>query len=270
LEAANPWLLEPSAAVDPAKAKADAQLKSALENPQVRAELEQKFAAAEQSRVQYEQGLQGAAEMLLHQTLSEFPALRNISEPQLAVALQTLAQSNPEQYVRAAAAVEKVKALGNELHRTRQARAVVQQQQFQQWARAQDAQFEATAPAELKDPATRDQIVREIFDGAREMGITPEQLQHAYATDPTLRSAAMQRAILEAAMWRRAQRHKAAATKKPVPSVPMMRPGVQAARPNVDTARLDAVTRELATATGSKAVKLATERMKLLRAKKGR
>jgi hypothetical protein len=53
LEQANPWLLEPSAQVDPEAAKASAQLKGALQNPAVRAELEQRFAAAEQSRQQY-------------------------------------------------------------------------------------------------------------------------------------------------------------------------------------------------------------------------
>jgi hypothetical protein len=168
--------------------------------------------------------------MVLHTTLSEFPELRNLSEAQLGVALNTLAQTDAQRYARAQAAVEKTKAIGGEISRIRQAQALHQRAQFQQWSRAQDAAFEAAAPAELKDPTVRAEIAREIYDGAKEMGISPEQLMHAYATDPTLRSAPMQRMMLEAAMWRRAQRARAAATAKPLPSVPTMRPGVAGQR----------------------------------------
>jgi hypothetical protein len=239
--------------------------KELLNDPVLRGEIDQRFAIAEQARAQYEQGLQSAAELVLHQTLAEFPALRNISEAQLGVALQVLADSDPQQYARAKAAVEKVQMIGNELHRTRQARAVAQQQEFNSWARVQDAAFETAVPAELRDPARRAEIAREIFDGAREMGVSPEQLMHAYATDPTIRSAPVQKMMLEAAMWRRAQRAKDAATAKPLPSVPVQRPGVQAARPSSSTMEYQNLDRKLDKLQGRDQVRAAAKMLSMRR-----
>jgi hypothetical protein len=268
IENVHPWVTEPSAQTDPEAARANAQLRQALENPVVRQELQSRFSQAEAAEKAYVEGLQANTQHVLAAVLAEYPELVGVPESSLAHVMRAMPQERAQ---KAAAAVQRVQQMNHQLQQIRGAQQQIQQQewvrQWDQYSRAQDQAFDARHP-ELKDPKVKAEVIGDIYEAAEQLGISRAQVHEFYNT-PQGRSAAVQEMLYLAAKQHRGQKAmKSAAREARKPTVPPMRPGVQAARPHVDRTRLDTIDRQLETATGNKALRLATEKLRLLKARR--
>jgi hypothetical protein len=209
----------------------DPQLQAALEHPQVREALQREFQAVEHARAQYAAGLAQTTSIGVAAILSEFPELAQASQQDLPRAFAQMKASDPARAERASAAVQRVTALAAEHQRFQAHRIAEHQTQratvWNHYTKNHDDQFEALAAKEVsewKDPAFRQRVTAEIYEGAKELGVSPEQLTAAYNSDPTMRSAAFQKMLLDAARFRMAQKGVRNATRNPVG--PVHKPGM--------------------------------------------
>jgi hypothetical protein len=265
LEQANPWLLEVSAQVDPEAAKANAQLRQALENPVVRAELQQRFAQAEQAEQAYVQGLQQNTQHILAATLAEYPELVGVPEQSLPHVLKAMPQERAQ---KAVAAIQRIQQMSHQLHQIKGAQQQIAQQQWvrewDQYSRAQDAAFDKRHP-ELADPRAKMEVVTDIYEMVQQAGVSREQL-HQFYNSPAGRSAAVQEMLLLAARQHRGQKAMTAAAREArKPSVPVMKPGMAGPRPGRSDVEYAALSKQLDAATGKDAIKIATRMRQLAR-----
>jgi hypothetical protein len=235
-----------------------------LEDPAVRAELEQGLARVTQAEQQYLAGLQQVGQTVVHQALSAYPELTDLTAEQLPVALELMSKQDPQKYVQVKATVDRVHAIGAEIQKTAQLQQARAQQEFQVYAHQQDRIYEALTKDE--SPEQKRAISQELIRTAKEeYGIAPEQLAHLYHTQPVLRSGVFQHLLHDAMKWRMAQRAKAAATTKPLPSVPTMRPGVQGARVTGADATYQTLDRKLDTLKGKDQIRAAAKMLSMRR-----
>jgi hypothetical protein len=94
-------------------------------------------------------------------------------------------------------------------------------QNFEGYARAEDARFETMLKAEPRE--TQAAVSAEIMASARESGIEPAELNRLFNSEPLMRNAIFQRMMYDAGKYRLMMKAKDAAATRPLP--PVLRPG---------------------------------------------
>jgi hypothetical protein len=176
--------------------------------------------------------VQQSAAMARAAIFSRHPEIANLAPDQLQVALNVLAQSNPEKYNAIRADYEAAQGL---LQTAAQAQAQRQQvdaqhaaAQFQAWSKAQDDAFDAELG---KQPPERQAAIRqEARAMLKDYGLSDQDVAFLWQNDIAFRSHAGQRILADAAAFRLQQ--KTAQSIKPVPpTLPrVQRPGSSATR----------------------------------------
>jgi hypothetical protein len=195
-------------------------------SPKLKAALSEEAARVEQAPAAYGNAAEQAAKLGAASILAAFPELTGLRGEELPAAIKVIGQSNPE----ARSIVSHLNEVGRIWSAAEQARAQQAQQQqaqqdaqLRQWAAHQDAQVDqhlkTLPPNVVKETISQfARIAESVY------GIKPAELRQAVLTQPVLRSAPMQRIILDAARFHLAQESLKEHRSNPVPQV--QRPGV--------------------------------------------
>jgi hypothetical protein len=178
------------------------------ENPQLAQTVEAMNATVEQAATNYAQSAGLAVQQSEALLLAEFPEVVSVPAEHRASVLQAMQVNNPERYQQFAAryqqlqqAGENYAAIANQLTAARQQQY---QQQFSQWAQAEDAKFEQSIkgmPAQERQ-AVADMAKQLLLD----TGLSENDVSAMWESHPFLRSAGTQAILLDAARYRLAQK----------------------------------------------------------------
>jgi hypothetical protein len=255
---------QPQPQPEPQPGDLNARTLELLQDPAVRAELDAGLQRVTQAEQQYLAGLQQVGQTVVHQALSAYPELTNLTAEQLPVALELMARQDPQRYVQVKATVDRVQAIGHEIQKTQHLQRARAQQEFATYAKVQDAHYEYLTRDEA--PETKRQVQQEFVRAAAEdYGIDAQTLAHLYHSQPIMRSAPFQKLMHDAMKWRLAQRARAAITAKPLPSVPTQRPGVQASRPSSSATEYQNLDRKLDKLQGRDQIRAAAKMLSMRR-----
>jgi hypothetical protein len=192
-------------------------------------------AKAALAELQQSQG-QTAAQTHLQQRVAQYEAAfaQEYPEAYSPQAEQELARNNPTRYAelhdRRAQYQRAIKADAYDALTNRQALAQNQQAEFNQAAQYVDARFDSAHP-EFKDPRARRRMMEGVYEMFEKQGVSREQLQYLYQTNPAVRSHAGQEMILSA--WRAHEKEKIMKTGRGPARVPPppQRPGAAGEAP---------------------------------------
>ncbi|MEY9465826.1 hypothetical protein ABH973_006239 [Bradyrhizobium ottawaense] len=206
----------------------DPEVAKALENPKIKAALDQHIGAAENTRQQYLASIEAATQIAQAAFISQFPEFAGIPEEQRGQALATMQQQDPERFGRIAAAVQN----SAQLFEAQKAAQEWQQQQkqaaFQNYAKAEDARFETMIKGET--PETMRAVEKEIIAAIGEYGGDAAQFFEQFKSSDFLRNATVQRMMVDAAKYRIVSKAKVAVATRQVP--PVLRPGASQPTPS--------------------------------------
>ena len=152
----------------------------------------------------------------------QFPELRSTSAQQFEAALSQLSQRDPSRYVQARGLADRLAVLQSAQSLQQQERDATQRREFAEYAKAEDARFNAMVKSEK--PEAVQKISDEIITYAGELGVPRQQFLQLCASEPIMRNAAFQKMMFDAASYRLMQRARNEVVKKVVP--PVQRPGV--------------------------------------------
>jgi hypothetical protein len=192
----------------------------AQEAERAKAAAEREAALYAQARAQHLDGLRMAHGALTQEFEREFPDVRSQAD------LAALASKDPDRFVRALAAANKVQAITTEHNAIKGHAAQQQQAQFETWAKEQDRSFADRHP-ELKDRAAQEQARNLVMRQTTAAGVSIEELSALWNGDATLslRDHRVQDMLLDAARYREG---KAAASKIQSAALPpVQRPGTR-------------------------------------------
>ncbi len=166
----------------------DHELAQALQNPKVRMLLEHEAAQAQQLQQSYADATRQATEVAAASVYAAYPELQGLAGEQLAGAIHAIGRQNPQRATEIRNHIERVRQHLN----ISQAAQVQQQQraaaQFQEYARNQDAVFDAVMAKEAPESVRQIQaavpkVVKERY------GMSEQELLNLWRTQPLLRSA---------------------------------------------------------------------------------
>jgi hypothetical protein len=245
-------------------AELSAKTRELLNDPVVRQEVERKLAAVEEARRQYTEAVPQLAQLAYGELIAEAQELRRMGYD----SFEKLAKEDPNRAIAYQAKTQKTQAIINEARSAQQRQAQQYAAGWDAWTRAEDAAWNAANADLVGNREEYEKTQRAAADMLqRELGVDRAGLARLVQQYPALKHRGMQNILRDAARWRNAERAKAAATQKSMPSVPV--PGVTGERPSRDYQRIKDIGEELRTATGNRAIKLAAERY-MLRSKRGR
>jgi len=206
-----------------AEVDVDAEIAKALSHPKIAEVLSKHVGDAEQSRQQYVAGLDAATKIAQAAFIGQFPEFANIPTEQHAAVLAGLQQHNPARFNQVYAAVASTQNLFAQQAAEQQRQAQAKRAEFVEYAKAEDAKFADMMKGET--PQALAVITGEIVEAVKEYGADAKQFFEAYANEPLLRNAIVQRMMVDAAKYRMIRKAPAKAMPKPVPQV--QRPGVR-------------------------------------------
>jgi hypothetical protein len=216
----------------------DPEIAQALASPKIRAAIEAELAQTTAQREEYATAAKQAVTLAMAGVVANFPELGNIPLPHLQSAIQTIAATNPQRAAAINAALERTQVLMDVSQKAQAAQQQVRAKQFEQFARAEDAKFEAAVANE--NPET----VRRVKDAAievfKEYGVSQDQLRDLWQSEPLMRTAPFQKMVYDLIRFKTAAANvptKVAA--KPLP--PVQKPGVS--RPADNSENIDAALR---------------------------
>ncbi|MGY3240563.1 hypothetical protein ACVMAJ_007453 [Bradyrhizobium sp. USDA 4448] len=230
-------------AADPPVDGLDPEVQKALKHPQVRQAIEDELGKAETAKQQYAQALNAVSHLANQELLGIVPALQQIPQDQWPHALNVLREVEPETFERAKAVIER--GAQAEMLQVENARnqAAQQRQQFETYAKAEDARFEELT----KDAPVTREVSDAVVKYAESLGVDRASLGHLLATNPVMRNAAFQRMMVDAARYQMMKAAVPKAAPKDLP--PVQRPGTKQARAPIGSADLGALSARL-TASG--------------------
>jgi hypothetical protein len=213
---------EPADPDDPEIIRLDPEIEKVINHPQVRAAIEERIGEAEQTRQNYLDGLAAATQIAQVSFLSQFPELASVAPENLPATLAQMSGQDPQKFARVQALVASTEQLFAQQRQESRRQAEAARQNFQNYARAEDARLEALLKGEPK--ATQHAVTNEIFASAKASGIEPAELIGLFNSEPLMRNAAFQRMMYDAGKYRLVMKARDAAAAKPVP--PVQRPGM--------------------------------------------
>ena len=211
-----------SAGADVAASSLDPELESALQHPQVRHAIEQQLGETEKVRQTYVDGLAAATQIAQVSFLSQFPELAGVSPENLPGALEQLARQDPPKFERVKAMITTTEHLLAQQRVENIRQAELNRQNFESYARSEDARFEAMMEGERSE--TQAAVGAEILASARASGLEPAELRRLFSSEPLMRNAVFQRMMYDAGKYRLMMKAKDAAATRPLP--PVVRPGI--------------------------------------------
>jgi hypothetical protein len=214
----EPW----GADADPATSSLDPELEKALQHPQVRHAIEEQLGEAEKVRQTYLDGLAAATQVAQVSFLSQFPELAGIAQENLPGALEQLSRENPAKFERVKAMITTTEHLFAQQRAEKVRQAELNRQNFEGYARSEDARFEAMMKGEPRE--TQAAVGAEILASAKASGVEPAELSRLFSSEPLMRNAVFQRMMYDAGKYRLMMKAKDAAATRPLP--PVVRPGV--------------------------------------------
>lgn len=214
----------------------DPEVAKALENPKIKAALDQHISAAESTRQQYVASIEAATQIAQTAFISQFPEFAGIPEDQRGQALATMQQQDPERFARIAAAVQSSAQLFEAQKAAHEWQHQQKQAEFQKYAKAEDARFETMIKGET--PETMRAVEKEIIAAIGEYGGDAAQFFEQFKSSDFLRNATVQRMMVDAAKYRLLSKAKATVLSRPLPPVSrqaspsVMRPGASQPTPS--------------------------------------
>jgi hypothetical protein len=200
----------------------DPELQKALEHPQVRHAIEQKIGEAEKTRQDYLNGLAAATQIAQVSFLSQFPELAAVAPENMSGVLAQMSRQDPAKFARVQAMVATTEQLFAGQRQESRRQAETNRQGFQDFAKSEDARFEAMLKGEA--PETRRAVSAEIIASAGASGVDATELMRLFDSEPVMRNAAFQRMMYDAGKYRLMMKAKDAVATRPVP--PVQRPGM--------------------------------------------
>lgn len=200
----------------------DPNIEEVLKHPQVRQAIEEQLSAADEAKQAYSAALSTAASVAQATLFAQFPEFANLTAEQIPVALQMLAQQNPERFAKVNGFIGQVATLHAQQQAEQQRQTEQAQRQFNEYAKAEDARFDAMLAKE--PPGKKETMAAEILKAAEEHGIPKARFLHLMQTEPVMRHAAFQKMMYDAAKYRALMNNPPKPSAKPIPS--LQRPGV--------------------------------------------
>ena len=197
------------------------EVEKALKHPQVREALEQEFTKADSVREQYTTGLEQARIASLATLAEVVPHLAGLDPSRFEEGLAALSQVDPPAFQQAMNILGRTHQIVQAQQAAQQHQAEVARQNFDAYAKAEDAKFRSMVNM---PPAKMAEVGTEMVAYASELGIERGQLVHLLQTEPIMRHAAFQKMIYDAVQYRMLKAAPAKAAPKPVPTV--VKPGV--------------------------------------------
>jgi hypothetical protein len=194
----------------------------------ISAEIDRKTALYQAQVAQaHEQSMQ-AARAALGATAARFPELQGINTiSELGVALNAIAQSNPERYEAVRRDLSYVAAAAQNAQQIGAQHAANQAAQFESYAKQQDEMYDEAHP-EMRDPAVHARVSKQAVDYLKNnIGLSDEDIRAVW-NSPQGRSAAFQSILHDAAMFR--ENKSAIKQKMANPIKQVQRPGSVAER----------------------------------------
>jgi hypothetical protein len=228
----------PDAGADPASSL-DPELQKALQHPQVRHAIEEQFGEVEKVRQTYMEGLAAATQIAQVSFLSQFPELASVARQDLPGALERLSVDDPAKFERVKTMIEATEHLFAQQRVENIRQAQVSRQNFENYARSEDARFETMMKGESRE--TQAAVGAEILASAKASGVEPAELGRLLHSEPLMRNAVFQRMMYDAGKYRLMMKARDVAAAKQLP--PVVRPGVarsQAERQHADLRTLSA------------------------------
>jgi hypothetical protein len=212
----------------------DAELETALNHPHIREALQKQVAENETARQQYQNGIDAAAQIAQAAFMQSFPEFANATPDQYPNIVAAIAAQNPGRLSQMHAAVVNSSRLFEAQRVESQRAAERQAAEFKTYAAEQDALFDTAA----KDipPAQQQRAFNEVVAAAKEFGIQPADFTRMMATDRVLKSAPVQRMMLEAGLYRAMMKSSKTTVSKDIP--PVQRPGARQPSAGFDSQRV--------------------------------
>jgi hypothetical protein len=215
-------------------------VEAALQNQHVRQAIEAELAQVEQARQQYAAVTMQNVQVAAANLFASYPELRGLAPNQFDTALHVIQQRDPARHAEIATHINQVAQIYQAAQQAQAQAAQIQRARFDDYAKQQDKLFDDTAEKEhgKEKVNAAKKAVLEIAES--DYGISKEEMAHLWQTQPLMRTAAWQRMVMDATLYRMAKK---TATANPVRTVPpSQRPGaggmVQSSGDDGEIARL--------------------------------
>lgn len=246
---------KPGAEAAPVK-DGDLDPEKALNHPKIKEAISSQIAESETARQTFSKAADIALNFAQVSFAQSFPEVAGLPLDQWVPALTAMSQREPARFQAAVATLDRVAKLQNAQQFEQQRQDGLKQQEFQQFARAEDARLDDMLKGESRQ--SQDAITKEILAGAKEAGLEPSEFLKMFNSDRAMRHSAFQKMMVDAAKYRLMQKTKTAIAAKQVP--PVQRPGSSnVARANSSTGKIQALEKQLDGATGTRAARLAAD-----------
>jgi hypothetical protein len=241
----QPETFEPQPELPPdTSAQDDAEIQRLLQNPVLRERVAKEYAqmsaVADYAKNHYTTAATQLSQQVDSLLITSFPELQPFlgNQAQMAGALKMLQEQNPSRWAELQNFTQRAAIVTEHAQRAAQEqRAVVQQRQqeeFQNYAREQDAKaFANTPPAELA------QIRNYLYEEGQRAGFSREEINQHWGNNVALRNAHVSELLADGVRYRMAKQGISAQRHNPLK--PVMRPGVSESGPsdNSDYASLE-------------------------------
>jgi len=200
----------------------DPELAKALDHPQVVQAIEERIGEAEKARQSYVDGLTAATHAAQASFLSQFPELASVAPESLPAVLELMARQDPAKFARVQAMIATSDQLIAQHRQEGRRQAELTQQNFQRYAKSEDARLETMLKGESKE--TQRAVSAEILASAAASGVEAAEMMRLFNSEPLMRNAVFQRMMYDAGKYRLMMKARDAAVAKAVP--PVQRPGL--------------------------------------------
>jgi hypothetical protein len=191
--------------IEPGPQTEQDHLAQAFQNPKIRSAVEAEVTKAFELQAKHAQQIQVANDFALGALRSALPELANVRPDQVVQFFNQMAQTNPPRFKQAMALlnnVAKTQAARQQVEQQRQHR---ERQEFQAYAKEQDAAFEKRVGSQTLQQ--RQAVAAEMVEYAAEFGVNRETLTNILATNPLARHAGFQSMMRDAALGRIARKN---------------------------------------------------------------
>jgi hypothetical protein len=220
-------------------------IEKALNNPRIKAAVEQQFNEAESVRQTFSNAVDTANDFARASFIQNFPEIAALPLEQWKGALAQMAQQQPARFQQAVGTLQRVVELQTAQQHQQQQRESAERLQFETYSRAESARFDDMIKSESKE--SRRAIEDSILESIKEYGGDTAEFVELFKNTKLLNSAVAQRMLWDAGKYRQMQKAAKAMPTRAVP--PVQRPGV-ASRTSGYDGDIQALDRQLS-ATGS-------------------
>lgn len=239
----------------------DPEIEKALSNPKVQEALSQQVAEVETARQEHLRAVDGAAHVVVAAFLGKFPEFANVTPENRDAAIRAMQQNDPARAAQVAQEIQNTLHIFDQQRVLHQQESQARQNRFQEYARAEDAKFNALTTSESKE--TMAAIPKLIHEALIEYGVDPAEFGRLGLQSEFLRSAAAQRLLVDAAKYRQITKASKAQSTKILP--PVVRPGSSASHERGISGEIATLERQFNSATGDKQIRIAARISELQR-----